>query len=240
MRDSVHTLATWVAALMAGPMGLASIGAQAMDPLLADEVLGLWARNVLRAAGVKVVSEGFEQLPPTTCVLVCNHQSNFDPVMVFGYLPKHVRFVAKAELFRIPVLGQTLKYTGNIKVNRRGGEKDRRTLQEAVQAVRERTSVMFYPEGTRSADGVLRPFKKGAALMAIQAQVPLVPMAVAGTKDILAPGSIRVRGGQVASLVVGEPISTEGMGESDRERLTELSREKVAALLERAEALRSR
>jgi 1-acyl-sn-glycerol-3-phosphate acyltransferase len=237
MRDSIHTVATWAAALSVAPMGIASIGAQQVDPLLADKVIGLWARNMLRAAGVRVVIEGLEHLPSGTCVIAGNHQSNFDPLLVFGHLPKHVRFVAKAELFRIPIFGQAIKYTGNIKVDRSGSDRDRRVLQEAVKEVREHTSVVFYPEGTRSADGVLRSFKKGAALMAIQAQVPLLPIAVAGTKDILPPGSIFVRGGQLASMVIGEPIPTVGLVESDRDRLTETLRARVAALLERANAL---
>jgi 1-acyl-sn-glycerol-3-phosphate acyltransferase len=178
---------------------------------------------------------GLERLPKGTCILVSNHQSNFDPVVVFACVPKHIRFVAKAELFRIPFFGSWLKQLGNLRVERGGSDKDRKTLEDAVSAVREKVSVMFFPEGTRSADGELRKFKKGAAMLAIQAQVPLVPMALAGTREILPTGSPWIRGGRQAALIVGEPIPTAGMGEQDREALTQRSREAVAGLLEQAQ-----
>jgi 1-acyl-sn-glycerol-3-phosphate acyltransferase len=200
-------------------------------------VIARWAKNILAAAGVKARVEGLERLPAGTFVLAGNHQSNFDPVMVFALVPRHMRFVAKAELFKIPLFGQVIKHTGNIRVERRGGEKDRQTLQDAVRDLREKVSVVFYPEGTRSQDGELRPFKKGAAMLAIQAQVPIVPMAVAGTAEILEKGSAWVRGGQPAALVIGEAIPTEGKDETHRDALTEQLRSAVEGLLPRARAM---
>ena len=237
MKDLLHTVATGGAVLMTGPFGAAAVGASLLNTDLADRVIARWAKNILAAAAVKARVEGLERLPQGTFVLAGNHQSNFDPVMVFALVPRHVRFVAKAELFKIPVFGQAIKYTGNIRVERKGGDKDRQTLQRAVQDLREKVSVVFYPEGTRSHDGSLRPFKKGAAMLAIQAQVPIVPMAVAGTAEILEKGSAWVRGGQPAALVIGEPISTEGKRESDREAVTEQLRSAVEGLLPRAPAL---
>ena len=237
MKDLLHTVATSGAVLMTGPFGLAAIGATFVSDDLADKVIAAWAKNILAAAAVKPRVEGLERLPQGTFVLAGNHQSNFDPVMVFALVPRHVRFVAKAELFKIPIFGQAIKATGNIRVERKGGDKDRQTLQNAVKDLREKVSVVFYPEGTRSRDGSLRPFKKGAAMLAIQAQVPIVPMAVAGTGDILEKGSAWVRGGQPASLVIGEPIPTEGKTEADRDGLTDRLREAVEGLLPRAQAL---
>lgn len=234
MKDWLHTVAAGGAILATGVFGPAAVAASVVDEHWADPVLNLWARNILAAAGTTVHVRGLERLPPGTCILASNHQSNFDPVVVFACVPKHLRFVAKAELFRIPFFGGWLKRLGNLRVERGGNEKDRQTLEEAVSAVREKVSVMFFPEGTRSVDGQLKPFKKGAALLAIQAQVPLVPMAIAGTREILPTGSRWIRGGRHAALVVGAPIPTVGLGEQDREALTERSRVAVAELLDEA------
>jgi 1-acyl-sn-glycerol-3-phosphate acyltransferase len=96
--------------------------------------------------------------------------------------------------------------------------------------------ITFFPEGTRSPDGVLRSFKKGAVVLALNAGVPIVPLAVAGTRHILPKGSLRIHGGRRAALLVGEPISVEGRTLADRDELIESSRRAVAALLERANA----
>ena len=109
-------------------------------------------------------------------------------------------------------------------------------MEGAVAAVRERGSILFFPEGTRSADGVLRPFKKGAAKLAIGAQVPVVPLAVAGTSSILHRGEFLVHGGRKVVLRVGEAIPTVGLTAEDRDVLTEAARESVGKLLVKAEA----
>ncbi|HET9451575.1 MAG TPA: lysophospholipid acyltransferase family protein, partial [Aggregicoccus sp.] len=144
-----------------------------------------------------------------------------DTFLIFKHVPKHIRYVAKRELARIPVFGHAIRATGNIVVDRKGGSGDRDRLREAVGAVQERVSVMFFPEGTRSLDGVLRPFKRGAAMLAIQAGVPVVPMAVSGTRLILPKGGRSVRWGQRAALVVGKPISPVGLQPQDREAFTQ-------------------
>jgi 1-acyl-sn-glycerol-3-phosphate acyltransferase len=235
MKDWLHTAATGGAVLATGIFGPLAAGATLFNEHWADPVIRMWARNILDAAGTRVHVRGLERLPEGTCILVSNHQSNFDVVVLFACIPKHLRFVAKAELFRIPLFGSWLKRTGNIRVERKGGDKDRQTLAESVAAVRERVSVMFFPEGTRSTDGQLKPFKKGAALLALQAQVPIVPMGIAGTLEIAPPGQRMIRGGRHATLVVGEPISTVGRELGERDALTGQAREAVAKLMEEAQ-----
>lgn len=236
MRDWLHTVATSGAVLATGIYGPVAAGVSLLNEFWADPVIKSWADNILSAAGTTVHVRGLEKLPPGSCIFASNHQSNFDPVLIFASIPKHMRFVAKAELFRIPLFGSWLKRTGNIRVERNGSDKDRKRLAESVATVRERVSVMFFPEGHRSKDGQLRPFKKGAAMLAIQAQVPLVPLAVAGTLEILPPGRRKICGGRHAALVVGEPISTEGMTELHRDALTERAHDAVAALLQEAQS----
>jgi 1-acyl-sn-glycerol-3-phosphate acyltransferase len=174
---------------------------------------------------------GRERLPSGNAVYVCNHQSNFDPVFIYARLGKHLRFIAKAELFKIPFFGAALRATGMIPVDRSGSERDKEAVGKAVEAVQNRSSVVFFAEGTREPNGQLRPFKKGAAVLALQAQVPLVPLAVAGTKDVMHKQSIFIQGGRPTVLMVGEPISTVGMALEQRDALTERAHERVAELL---------
>ncbi|HLL54209.1 MAG TPA: lysophospholipid acyltransferase family protein [Myxococcaceae bacterium] len=241
LKDLLHTAATLGAVATLTPtLGpLASIVSRT-DARRSDPLIRFWATSMLRAAGVTADVSGLERIPSGSVIYVCNHQSYFDAPLLFAYLPGHVRFVAKASLFRIPIFGPSIRRTGFIKVDRSGGPEDRKTLAEAVNVVRERTSVLFFAEGTRSEDGQLLPFKKGAALLALQAQVPLVPLAVAGTGHILTKGRAFVRGGQRAALRVGEPISTAGLDEAARADLTQRVRQSVAALLSDAEAALTR
>ncbi|QSQ13708.1 lysophospholipid acyltransferase family protein [Myxococcus landrumensis] len=201
----------------------------------ADKALRLWARGVLGAAGVRHEAVGLENIPSEGhVVFVCNHQSHYDAPLHLAYVEKHTRYVAKAELFKIPVFGAALRRAGNIPVARSGGGEDRGRMEEAVTALRERVSVLFFSEGTRSDDGRLRPFKKGAAALAIQAGVPVVPMAVSGTRLILPKGGRAVRWGQRVSLVVGKPIPTKDLTLQDRDSLTRELEDAVAQLYSEA------
>jgi 1-acyl-sn-glycerol-3-phosphate acyltransferase len=202
-------------------------------PERADPVIRIWCNAVLGAAAVREEVLGLENLPPGTCVFACNHQSNFDAPFVFARLPRHIRFVAKKELYRIPIFGAAVKAMGNIRVERTGGsEADHQAIEAAVRRVRTRTSILFFAEGTRSTDGKLRPFKKGAAIMAIDAQVPLVPLAVAGAYQITPKGGLWVHSGRPLVLCVGKPIPTAGLTRADRDSLTRQAHDAVAALLE--------
>lgn len=205
------------------------------DPKDADLALNTWARMVLASAGVRHEAVGLEHIPADGhVVFVCNHQSHYDALVHLAHIRKHTRYIAKAELFKIPVFGAALRRSGNIPVERTGGGGDRARLSDAARAVREQVSVLFFAEGTRSEDGLLRPFKKGAAALAIQAGVPVVPMAVSGTRLILPKGGRAVRWGQRVSLVVGEPIPTEGLTIQDREPLTRRLEDAVAQLYSEA------
>src|ERR1700737_2170414 len=114
------------------------------DARSADPILRVWARAILAAAGVQLEVRGLENVPARTCVVVSNHQSHFDALAILTALRRHVRFVAKRELFRIPIFGQALRATGNIEGNRAGGEKDPEQLHRAVDAVRERVTLLFF------------------------------------------------------------------------------------------------
>ena len=162
---------------------LSLVDERAMDPLLY-----LWARSLLLTAGVKTQARGLERLPAGNFVLAVNHQSHFDSLVLFAHIRRHMRFIAKQQLRRIPVFGYALARAGNVFVDRSGTDADKAKLKDSVAAVRDRVSIVFFAEGTRAKDGVLKPFKKGAAVLAIEAGVPLVPGAGAGTHAILPVG----------------------------------------------------
>jgi 1-acyl-sn-glycerol-3-phosphate acyltransferase len=236
IRDLVRTALTGGAVTgLTTALGPVVIGLSLKDEALPDPVLRFWARGILAAASVRDEVHGLENLPGLSCVLACNHQSHFDSLVILANVPKHIRFVAKAELFKIPVFGQAMTAVGNVKVDRTGGENDRRAMSGAIEAVQGRTSILFFAEGTRSEDGVLGRFKKGAAMLALQAGVPLVPMAVAGTKDILTKGSRFVHAGKRAALCIGEAIDTGGMTPDDRDALTARARQAVELLYAEAQ-----
>jgi 1-acyl-sn-glycerol-3-phosphate acyltransferase len=237
MRDILYTIAALAAAGTTALIGPVVVLVALFNERAADPLVRLWCNNLLRAAGVRDEVRGLEKLPPGNAVFVCNHQSNFDPVLIFPRLrSKHIRFIAKRELFKIPFFGAALRATGMIPVDRSGSDRDRHAIGHAVEAVRTRTSILFFAEGTRDPEGTLRPFKKGASVLAIQAQVPLVPMALAGTKDVMTKKRLLIHGGRPVVLLVGDPISTEGMTLADREALSDQAHAAVAQLLAAANA----
>jgi 1-acyl-sn-glycerol-3-phosphate acyltransferase len=207
-----------------------------IDERAPDAAIRLWADLILRTSQVRTQVRGLENLPPGNFVLCVNHQSNFDALVLFRHIERHMRFVAKAQLRKVPIFGFALERAGNIFVERTGTSTDKEKLNEAVRAVRERVSVVFFAEGTRSDDGVLKPFKKGAAIMALEAQVPLVPAALAGTHLILQKGSIAIHP-RPAALVIGPPIETSGLSVEAREAITERAHAEVARLLDEGNRL---
>lgn len=230
--ELLHTLATYAAVGSSAVIGPMVVLLSPGHPERADPLIRVWCNAVLGAAAVREEIHGLENLPPGTCVLACNHQSNFDAPFIFARLPRHIRFVAKKELYRIPLFGAAVKAMGNIRVERTGGsEADHQAIAAAVEQVRTRTSILFFAEGTRSTDGQLRPFKKGAAILAIDAGVPLVPLSVAGAHQITPKGGLWVHSGRPLVLSVGKPIPTAGLTRADRDTLTLQAHGAVAALL---------
>ena len=231
MKKLLHTSAVLAAAASTAVIGPVVIALALADERAPDPLLRLWCNNLLRAAGVRDEVHGLERLPAGNAVYICNHQSNFDPVFIYAPLGKHLRFIAKRELFKIPIFGGALRATGMIPVDRSGSDRDKEAIVRAVEAVRTRVSILSFAEGTRDPNGTLRPFKKGAAVLALQAQVPLVPLAVAGTKDVMQKKSLLIHGGRPVVLMVGAPLSTQGMRLEDRDALTEQAHAAVQTLL---------
>lgn len=183
-----------------------------------DKVAHGWSRLILWVAGTKVAVYGLENIPKNQpVVFVSNHQSWFDIWILAGNLPGQVRFVAKKELGRIPILGRAMRSAGHIIIDRQNRQAALAAYEEASATINSGMSAVVFAEGTRSRTGELLPFKKGPFVLAIAAQVPVVPVYCAGTFELLPKGSLRVRPKPVA-VVVGKPMSTLNLRYEDRDR----------------------
>jgi 1-acyl-sn-glycerol-3-phosphate acyltransferase len=195
-----------------------------------DRAAKRWARNALWAAGVPYRVVGLEAVAvDRPFVIASNHQSWFDIFLLAAALPGSLRFVAKKELARVPLLGRAMRHAGHIFIDRQNRQAAFGAYEEAAAAIREGISAVVFPEGTRSRTGELLPFKKGPFVLAIAAGVPLVPAYCAGTFTLLPKGSWRIRPHPVA-LLFGRPIPTEGLRYEDRERLMEQTRRAIEQL----------
>jgi 1-acyl-sn-glycerol-3-phosphate acyltransferase len=195
-------------------------------------VAGLWARTVLWAAGISVSVEGGEHIEAPPYLFMSNHQSALDISVLLSHLPVPFKFVAKRELFRIPVFGRAIKKAGYINIDRDNPREALKAIEEAVARIRGGTSVLIFPEGTRSADGNLLPFMKGAFSLATRAGVPVVPLAVIGTNPLQPPGcAVAAHKGRV-TVRVGKPIPMEGKGLSYKAGLMEEVRAAIGELMQ--------
>ena len=179
----------------------------------------LWGRLIILASGVKVAVTGLENInQKSPCIFICNHLGSFDIFSLLAYLPVQFRWLAKVELFRIPILGWAMSTAGYISLDRSGRRQAYRSMETAAQKIREGTSVVIFPEGSRSLDGKLQPFMKGGFTLAIKAQVPLVPITIDGTWEIMPRNSRRIKKGPIG-IVIDRPIETRGLTMRDRETL---------------------
>ncbi len=195
---------------------------------LPHRVARLWGKIQLRITGTGVRVQGLEVIDPgKSYILVSNHQSTFDIFSLLGYLPLQFRWTAKAELFRIPFMGWAMARTGYIPIERHSPMKAYRSMLRAAEVVRKGTSVIIFPEGTRSPDGKLQAFKKGVFLIALKSQAPILPITIQGASRIMRKGDWRIHPGEV-KIQVDPPIDTAGVS-TDRE--SELSQRVRSAMM---------
>lgn len=190
----------------------------------------VWLRWILFTFGVQIDAAGLENVPThAPVILMSNHQSLVDIAAIVLTLPRTVqwRFVAKKELTRVPIFGQALVASRHIIIDRGNREKAVASLRHAAERIRAGITVIVFPEGTRSSDGHLRHFKSGPFHLAVEAQVPIVPITVSGSQRITPKGELRVDSGRV-KIVYGKPIATRGVGLEGRKGLARRVREAIA------------
>jgi 1-acyl-sn-glycerol-3-phosphate acyltransferase len=176
-----------------------------------------WARGVLRICGLRLSVRGADLLDPSSnYVYVSNHASLFDIPVLTAALPTTVRIVYKKELEKIPIFGWNLKWGPYVAIDRGRRTDALRSVEEAARKIREGDSVLLYAEGTRTLDGRLQPFKRGAFNLAVTSGVPVVPVTINGTFRIMAKGSIAIRPGPV-EVVLHRPLATDSSGGREEE-----------------------
>ncbi len=190
-------------------------------------VARLWGRLLLLGAGVKVVVKNRENIDPNrSYIYMSNHQSNFDIPVLLAYLPVQFRWLAKVELFSIPVFGFAMRRAGYISIDRSDRKAAILSLNRAARIIRDGTSVLIFPEGTRSRDGNIRPFKSGGFILAIDSGVPIVPVIIHGTFPIMPKNRLRIRSGRVV-LEIKEPVETASYVRNTKTELLEKIRQVI-------------
>jgi 1-acyl-sn-glycerol-3-phosphate acyltransferase len=190
----------------------------------------VWARVILGTLGGRVTVVGLDGIDISRPhVYVVNHLSALDIPVLYLHLPFQFRILAKSELFRYPFMGWHLSRSGQIPVDLENPKKSIRSLNRAVEAVRNGMPLVIFPEGGRSAHGQLQPFMGGAFFAAIRAKVDVVPMALIGTYEMLKMNTWHIKP-RPLRLLVGKAISTSGLSVRDTEAVTERAREAIAGL----------
>jgi 1-acyl-sn-glycerol-3-phosphate acyltransferase len=192
-----------------------------------------WGRCLLRLWGVEVLVCGTENVPAGPAVFAANHASALDIPLLFGYLPAEFRIVHKRSLYLVPIIGLYLYLAGHIGIDRGNPFRARRSLSRAAERIAAGASVAVFPEGTRSPDDTVRPFKKGSFLLAVEAGVPVVPVSLSGVKRLTPRGLLRLRPGSVR-LAVHPAIPTAGRAREDALALAEQARTIVSQGCSRA------
>lgn len=188
-----------------------------------------WSLWCLRVARIHIAVDGLDLVPNQGPVIYMgNHQGNFDIHALCIAIPRLFSWVAKEELFRVPLFGSAMRRAGYIPLDRSDGRKALKSMRLAAERIAAGASVVIFPEGTRTRDGSLLPFKRGAFLLAARAGVPVIPFTINGSREINPPNRLELKPGTI-SVSFGTPIPTAGVPEGE---LMERVRESVAARLE--------
>lgn len=198
---------------------------------LIDKVIRLWARSLVRAAGIKLSIEGAEKIDRAQrYVLVSNHYSYFDIPCVFAAVPQPIRFMAKVSLFKIPIFGWAIGRAGFIPIDRKNRRTAVKSFDLAAERIRRGNTIVVFPEEGRSRNREMRPFQRGAFLLAIKTELPILPIAIDGTYDVYRVGAKRITPAKV-TIRVGERLETAGVSVRDKERLATESRAQIEQML---------
>lgn len=227
-----RTVLTWAVGV-----GVTIIGAIAVLALVVvnptsptiEKIIRWWSGSWLRASGTRLTVEGQENIDHgRSYVVVSNHLSTLDIMVCFLAVELPIRYLAKKELFRIPLLAQAMRAIGIVEVDRAARSAVHNSVnRQAKDLIAKNRSLIIYAEGTRPRDGVMKPFKKGAFTMAIGSQLPVLPLSIHGTYEAAVPGKPWFRGGPVIAIV-DPPIETEGMSQADADALRAQVQEIIA------------
>lgn len=232
LRIGFRTVWTWVVGVLVTIVGaLSALTLVLINPAspAIESVIRWWSRMWLAASGTHLTVEGQENVDPNASyIVVANHVSTLDIMVCFLAVPLPIRYLAKKELFRIPLLAQAMRAVGIIEVDRAARTSIHSSVnRQAKELIAHKRSLIIYPEGTRPRDGVMKSFKKGAFTMAIASHLPLLPISIHGTYEAAAPGKPWFRGGPVTAII-DPPIPTEGLTHANADELRDRVHEIIA------------
>lgn len=189
------------------------------DDNVIHKIARVWAKSILLISGVQVTVNGTENIDPEkSYIYMSNHQSNYDIPVLLGYLKVQFRWLAKSELFKIPIFGPAMRKAGYISIDRSDRRSAFLSLKKAAAEIRKGVSVMIFPEGTRSRDGNISDFKKGGFVLAIDSTAPIVPVVIHGTWPIMARTGWLIRPGKVRVEIL-KPIETKTYSRKNKDLL---------------------
>ena len=212
--------------LVGPPLLLYTLISRDPDPLYRAGIGGVVF--FIRAAGVRLRVVGRERIPPGTCLFAANHTSTLDAPAVVGAIPRRIAILLKEELFRWPIVGQAFRLAHFVPIERTGRESAIASLEKATLELRTGQSFLIYPEGTRSPDGRLQKFKKGAVVMAINARVPIVPVACSNAHRLMKKKSLVMHPGEILVEFL-PPIDASAFSFENRDALNDLVHDELAA-----------
>ena len=190
----------------------------------------LWAAIHLKVSGIELSLQGMERLPEPPFIMMCNHQSALDIYSLLAGLPVSFKWLAKRELFSIPFVGWTMKRAGYVSIDRENPREALKAIEEAGQRIREGMVMVIFPEGTRSEDGKLLPFKQGVFNLALRARVPIVPVGICETNRLQPKGCAIPKQKGIVYIHVGEPVAVEGKGSAQKARIMHEVRDRIEGL----------
>jgi len=198
----------------------------------------MWGRTICWGSFSRIRPVGFDQLQwNQPAILMANHESYMDVPAIIASCPVPLRFVARKEVFKTPIMGQAMWVTGQISVDRSNRTQAIKSLSKAAKRIANGRTVLVFPEGTRSNDGVFGSFKKGGFMLALESGAPIIPVGLSGTRELVPRGSWMFRSARVG-IVVGNPIETKGLTVEDRDQLMERVKKAIQDAREKASANR--
>ena len=190
-----------------------------------------WARSGLSMNGSTIIVKGIENIPATGGVLfVANHQSNFDIPILIGFIPRDKGFIAKLELLKVPAFSRWMRYIGCVFIDRNDARQSLSAMAQAVERLKNGHSLVVFPEGTRSKDGTVGQFKPGSLKLAMKARVPIVPVTISGSLNIMPKGRSVIKSA-IVEVIVSPPIILDEFPEMDSNDITKKVRSIIIANL---------
>jgi 1-acyl-sn-glycerol-3-phosphate acyltransferase len=212
--------------LVGPPLLVYTLVSRNPDPLYWAGIHGVMF--FVRAVGVRVRVVGTERIPSGVCLFVANHTSSADAPAVVRAIPRRIAILLKESLFKFPIVGQAFLLARFIPVNRKERDSALESLDKAIESLKAGQSFLIYPEGTRSPDGRLQDFKKGAVVMAIKAGIPIVPVACSGAHRVMEKGSLEIHPGEIVVEFL-EPIDASDYSFEQRDNLNRKVHDALAA-----------